>query len=128
MRRWRSSGLAGPRSMSTVAIPSGVWGRSAGRSARPAMPIGASGGGADEARSNSSRAGCRAARTGTPLRWGLLQAVTGAKLREIDVALAVGVGLLVVTGCADVDGGDTATTERSMAEPAQEDSRQGDQR
>jgi endonuclease YncB( thermonuclease family) len=51
--------------------------------------------------------------------------VTGAKLR---VALAVVVGLLVVTGCADVDAGDRATADRSMAGPAQEDDRQGEQR
>jgi hypothetical protein len=38
--------------------------------------------------------------------------MTGAKLRDIGVALTVVVGLLVVVGCAASDGGDRATAER----------------
>jgi micrococcal nuclease len=45
--------------------------------------------------------------------------MTSAKLREIGVALAV-VGLLVVTGCEDVDGRDTAASESSTADRTQD--------
>jgi endonuclease YncB( thermonuclease family) len=40
---------------------------------------------------------------------------------KIAVALVLVLGPLAVPGCADVDGGNAATTERSTAEPATED-------
>jgi endonuclease YncB( thermonuclease family) len=50
--------------------------------------------------------------------------LTCVKLREIGVALVAVVAVLVVPGCADVDGGVDATVERSMADRAPEDGKE----